>query len=133
MQKLDLFLFGAGASHGARFVDPPPLGADLHHYVLDYLCLPKAWGELGVLEEPADGTRTENTRLNLKQRLTAANSYEQLVDQLRRRNERDLLQKLNLLMAYALTPPINDNSKVDNAFAEKIDLYDRFLLKHFPK
>lgn len=34
-------------------------------------------------------------------------------------------------MAYALTPPINDNPKVDNAFAEKTDLYDHFFLKHF--
>jgi hypothetical protein len=132
MQKVDLFLFGAGASHGARSVDPPPLGANLHRYVLDYLCLPKAWGEMGILEDPADGTRTEKTRLNMKQRLAGANSYEQLVDQLRRQNERDLLKKLNLLMAYALTPPITDNPKVDNAFAEEIDLYDCFLLKHFP-
>jgi hypothetical protein len=44
-----------------------------------------------------------------------------------------LLEKLNLLMAYALTPPINDDPKVDNAFVKKKDLYDRFLLKHFPK
>lgn len=131
MQKLDLFLFGAGASHGARSVDPPPLGANLHHYVLDYLCLPKAWGELGILEDPADGTRTDKTRLHLKQLLKTANSYEQLVDQLRRRDEQDLLEKLNLLMAYALTPPINDDPKVDTAFIEKVDLYDRFLLKHF--
>lgn len=131
MQKLDLFLFGAGASHGARPVDFPPLGATLHHYLLNYLYLPKA--ELGILEEPADGTRTDKTRSHLKQLLEATNSYEQLVDQLRRRCERDLLEKLNLLMAYALTPPINDDSKVDNAFVEKVDLYDRFLLKHFPK
>jgi hypothetical protein len=69
--------------------------------------------------------------LKLKQRLEAANSYEQLVDQLRQRDERDLLEKLNLLMAYALTPPINSGPKVDNAFVEKADHYDRFLLKHF--
>ena len=131
MQKLDLFLFGAGASHGARPVDPPPLGTELHRYVLDYLCLPKAWGELGVLEEPADGTRTEKIRLDLKQRLEVASSYEQLVAQLRQRDEGDLLKKLNLLMAYALTPPINDDPKVDNAFVGKVDLYDRCLLKHF--
>jgi hypothetical protein len=74
-----------------------------------------------------DGTHTEKTRLNLKQHIACANSYEQLVDQLRQRDERDLLEKLNLLMAYALTPPINDNPKVDNAFVEKEDLYDRFL------
>jgi hypothetical protein len=131
MQELDLFLFGAGASHGARSVDSPPLGARLHHYVLDYLCLPIAWRELGILEEPADGTRTDKTRLQLKQLLETTNSYEQLVSQLRRRGERDLLEKLNLLMAYALTPPINDNPKVDNAFVKKIDHYDRFFLKHF--
>lgn len=133
MQKLDLFLFGAGASHGARSVDPPPLGAGLHHYVLDYLCLPKAWEELGGLEEPEDWPPTEKTRLHLKQLLETANSYEQLVDQLiKRRDERDLLKKLNLLMAYALTPPINDDPKKDNAFVEKADFYDRFLYKHFP-
>lgn len=131
MQKLDLFLFGAGASHGARSVDPPPLGASLHRYVLEYLCLPRAWGELGVLEEPADGTRTDKTRLHLKQLLKTANSYEQLVVQLMQRDEQDLLKKLNLLMAYALTPPINDDPKMDNAFVEKPDLYDHFLLKHF--
>jgi hypothetical protein len=34
-------------------------------------------------------------------------------------------------MAYALTPPINSDPKVDNAFVEKVDLYDRFFLKHF--
>jgi hypothetical protein len=66
-----------------------------------------------------------------QQLLKTANSYEQLVNQLRQRHERDLLKKLNLLMAYALTPPINDDPKVDNAFVEKIDLYDRFFLKHF--
>ena len=131
MQKLDLFLFGAGASRGARPVDSPPLGATLHRYLLNYLCLPKA--ELGILEEPADGTRTHKTRLHLKQLLETANSYEQLVDQLKQRGEGDLLEKLNLLMAYALTPPITDDPKVDNAFVGKVDLYDRFLLKHFPE
>ena len=130
MKKLDLFLFGAGASHGARSVDSPPLGADLHHYVHDYLCLPKA--ELGILEEPADGTCTEKTRSYLKRLLRAAISYEQLVGQLRQRNERDLLKKLNLLMAYALTPPINDDPKVNDAFIEKVDHYDDFLRKQFP-
>lgn len=130
MQKLDLFLFGAGASHGARPVDSPPLGATLRSYLLNYLCLSKA--ELGILEEPADGTRTDKIRLHLKQLLKTACSYEQLVDQLRRRDERDLLKKLNLLMAYALTPPIKCDPKVDNAFIEKVDHYDRFLLKHFP-
>jgi hypothetical protein len=132
VQKLDLFLFGAGASHGARSVDPPPLGTNLHRYVLDYLSLPKAWGELGILEDPADGNRTDKTRLHLKQLLKTANSYEQLVVQLMRRDECDLLKKLNLLMAYALTPPINDDPKMDNAFVEKADLYDRLLYKHFP-
>ena len=130
MQNLDLFLFGAGASHGARPVDSPPLGATLHSYLLNYLYLPKA--ELGILEEPADGTRTDKTRSHLKQRLEATNSYEQLVDQLRQQGERDLLEKLNLLMAYTLTPPIKSDPKVDDAFVEKEDLYDRFLLKYFP-
>jgi hypothetical protein len=108
---------------------PPPLGANLHHYVLDYLCLPKA--ELGILEEPADGTRTKETRLRLKQLLKSSNSYEQLVTQLRQNNEGELLKKLNLLMAYALTPPRNDDPRKDNAFVEKADLYDDFLNRRF--
>lgn len=132
MKKLDLFLFGAGASHGARSVDSPPLGANLHRYVLDYLCVPKVWRELGILEEPADGTRTDTIRLRLKDELKAARSYEELVTQLIQRGERDLLEKLNLLMAYSLTPPISEDPKFDNAFVEKPDLYDRFIHKHFP-
>lgn len=131
MKKLDLFLFGAGASHGARSVDSPPLGTNLHIYVRDYLCVPKVWRELGILEEPADGTRTAKIRLRLKDALKAARDYEDLVTKLMKRGK-SWPEKLNLLMAYSLTPPINDDPKFDNAFVEKPDVYDQFIRKRFP-
>ncbi|MDR4485755.1 MAG: hypothetical protein R3B95_21625 [Nitrospirales bacterium] len=128
-----VYVIGAGASHGARDQDPPPLGCNLHHYVRKYLL--KAWTELDILEEPADGSRTDNKRNYLKCELAKASSYESLVGELSDSNP-DLLQKLNLLMAYALMPPrppsmgdpIGD-PKVDDAFKENLDLYDIWLEK----
>ena len=119
-----LFLFGAGASTGARH-PPPPLGHHLHEYVGRYLR--EAWDELNILEEPQDGTETDQVRQRLKQHLHSTGSYESLVNELRSNSESDLLPKLNLLMAYALSPPINDDPRVDDAFIEKSDGYDELL------
>lgn len=123
-----LFLFGAGASNGARNPSPP-LGSQLHSYVSDYLCQSRS--ELGILEEPNDCTRTEDVRCELKQHLSDAVSYESLASKLLGAGQNDLLKKLNLLMAYTLTPPINDDPKVDDAFIEQRDIYDDFLTIKF--
>lgn len=123
-----LFLFGAGASNGARNPSPP-LGSQLHGYVSGYLC--RSWSELGILEEPNDCTRTEEVRCELKQHLSDAVSYESLASKLLGAGQNDLLKKLNLLMAYTLTPPINDDPKVDDAFIEQQDIYDDFLTIKF--
>lgn len=123
-----LFLFGAGASNGARNPSPP-LGSQLHGYVSGYLC--QSWSELGILEEPNDCTRTEDVRCELKQHLSDAVSYESLASKLLGAGQNDLLKKLNLLMAYTLTPPINDDPKVDDAFIEQQDIYDDFLTIKF--
>lgn len=128
-----VYVIGAGASHGARDQDPPPLGAKLHHYVREYLL--KAWTELNILEEPADGSRTDNKRNYLKCVLAKASSYESLVGEILESSLK-LLQKLNLLMAYALMPPrpprngdLIGDPKVDDAFIENFDLYDKWLQK----
>lgn len=117
-----VFLFGAGASNGARN-QSPPLGSQLHGYVSGYLR--QSWSELGILEEPKD------VRHELKRHLSDAVSYESLVGKLLGTGQNDLLKKLNLLMAYALTPPINNDPRVDNAFIETKDVYDNFLTIKF--
>ncbi len=127
-QGATVFIFGAGASYGAR-KPHPPLGKDLHRYVREYLCT--AWEELGDLED-GDGTVTEKVRKELRELLDRASSFESLVDSLRKKRKRALLERLNQLMAYALTPPINDDPKVDDSFVEKPDLYDRSLTLNFP-
>jgi hypothetical protein len=117
-------VFGAGASHGSR--DPrPPLGAELHVYVRKYLCA--AWNELGCLEEGAEFP-TDRIRRELRARLDDTQSFETLVSKLiRAPREQLFLKKLNLLMAYALTPPVADDPRADGAFEETRDVYDRFL------
>lgn len=117
-----VFLFGAGASHGAR--EPrPPLGKDLHNYVLRYLNA--AWDELSELDTEATDV---TIRRRLKELLTNAPSFERLVTCLRgKRPDHAVAERLNRLMARALTPPINDDPRVDEAFVEKSDLYDRLL------
>ncbi len=95
-----VFVFGAGASHGAR-TPSPPLGKDLHHYVRKYLC--SAWGELHHLEEDAWPPK-ETVRQELRRRVNSSMPFEFLIGQLiGMRQEWHLLQKLNLPMAYALT------------------------------
>lgn len=128
--KNEVVLFGAGASYGAR--DPhPPMGRELHCYVRQYLH--KACGELGYLEDGV-GTVATDVRRRLGELLDQSTSFESLVSEIRRREEKDsLLAKLNWLMASALTPPIHDDPRVDNAFAEKPDMYDCFLAANFPK
>ena len=118
-----LFLFGAGASAGARHPSPP-LGHQLHEYVRRYL--EEAEDKLSILEEPQDGIETDQVRQELKEYLHSAQSYESLVDKLRVADE-PLVKKLNLLMAYSLSPPINDDPKVDDEFVEKPDEYDELL------
>ena len=124
-----VILFGAGASYGARREPRPRLGSQLHDYVRDYL--KAVWSELNDLED-SDGTRTSHVRKELDRRLQGAISFEALVNDLLIQQNFSLLQKLNALMAYALTPPINNNPRVDNSFVEQPDMYDRFLSKNFP-
>lgn len=130
-------LFGAGASHGAR--EPrPPLGKGLHCYVLKYLR--EAWiirKELNQIED-GDGTRTEEVRKKLEELLKKASSFEGMANNLLKKEEKDLLGKLNYLMACALTPPLLPREgepigdpKVDEAFIEKPDIYDGFLRMRF--
>lgn len=129
MQKFSrVVLFGAGASYGAR--EPqPPLGKDLHCYVRKYLR--KAWGELSEIED-GDGSRTEKVREKLEKLLKKESSFEGTANKLLDEGKKDLLEKLNYLMACALTPPINDDPRVDDAFIEKPDIYDEFLRRRFP-
>lgn len=122
-------LFGAGASHGAGREPRPPLGFQLHNYVRDYL--KAVWSELNDLED-SDGSRTCRVRKELDRRLDGAISFEALVEDLFVQQNFSLLQKLNALMAYALTPPINDDPRVDSSFVEQPDMYDSFLSKNFP-
>ena len=136
MEKVNrVVLFGAGASYGAR--EPrPPLGKDLHCYVLKYLQM--AWDELSELED-GDGARTEEVRKKLEQLLEKESSFEGMANRLLDKGEKDLLGKLNYLMACALTPPLlpregepKGDPKVDEAFIEKEDIYDEFLHRRFP-
>ena len=124
-----VILFGAGASHGARQTPCPPLGYKLHNYVREYLR--EARAELNHLED-TDGTRTYLVRDEIDRRLHEAISFEALVNDLLEEQNFSLLQKVNALMACALTPPINDDLRVDDSFVEKSDTYDSFLSKNFP-
>ena len=118
-----IVVFGAGASHGAR-TPSPPLGADLHRYVRKYLCA--VWDEVGCLEEGAEFP-TDRIRHKLRASLDKTQSFETLVTQLVHARKWSFLKKLNLLMAYALTPPMTDDPRADGAFEERCDVYDRFL------
>ncbi|MCH8039038.1 MAG: hypothetical protein IH977_01665 [Nitrospinae bacterium] len=76
-------------------------------------------------------------RSQLQSGLDNASSYESLAGELLK-SKTNLLQKLNLLMAYALTPPRppttgepKGDPKVDDAFTEKLDLYDEWLKRIF--
>lgn len=132
-------LFGAGASYGRRdHHDRPPLGNRLHDYVARYLN--KKSDELG--EWDSDDVTTElatashGVRNKLKHLLANAQSFERLANRLSRCRERDLLVKLNFLMACAMTPPVfplisDDEPRVDDAFIETRDVYDVFLEKNF--
>jgi len=118
-----IVVFGAGASHGAR-IPSPPLGTDLHRYVRKHLCA--AWDELGSLEEQAEFP-TDRIRHKLRGWLDKTQSFETLVSQLIHAQKGPFLEKLNLLMAYALTPPMTDDPRADGSFEERRDVYDRFL------
>lgn len=127
-KKQELFIFGAGASYGAR-MPSPPLGNQLHAYVQAFLRA--KWSELGYIED-SNGSMTCKNRQELDHLLTHTTSFEVLATKLITQERLPLLQKLNALMACALTPPINDNPRVNNAFVEQPDHYDHFLLKKYP-
>lgn len=122
-----VFLLGAGASHGAR-TPRPPLGTTLHQYLIGYL--KAAWDELKQLEED-DGTISSSVREELQKHLASTTSFEALAGALQDSDNFQLLQKLNFLAACALTPPVNDDPRVDDAFIEKPDVYDRLLSHAF--
>lgn len=133
-----IVLFGAGASYGARADPCPPLGTELHEYVGRYLgkkCSElREWDSYDVTTDSE--TATHGVRYELKQLLANAESFEQLANCLSEPNQRDLLAKLNFLMAGAMTPPIfplipHDEPRVDDAFLEQPDVYDVFLGKQF--
>jgi hypothetical protein len=80
MEKQVVF-FGAGASYGAR--EPrPPLGKDLHQWVLKYFN--KKYDELHDWEQ---GMESEIVRLKVKRYLENATSYEALANTLWEGNE----------------------------------------------
>ena len=133
-----IVLFGAGASHGARSADRPPLGNRLHEYVGTYL--ERKFHELREWDSYDDTTDSETAthgvRYELRQLLANAESFERLANCLSKSHQRDLLAKLNFLMARAMTPPIfplipHDEPRVNDAFIEEPDIYDTFLEKHF--
>lgn len=133
-----IVLFGAGASHGARPEPCPPLGAQLHEYVGRYLrkkCSElRKWDSYDVTTDSE--AATHGVRYKLKQLLANAESFEQLANCLSKPHQRDLLAKLNFLMAGAMTPPIfplipHSEPRVDDAFLERPDVYDVFLEKQF--
>ena len=81
-----------------------------------------------------DGGLSEQVRQKLNQYLEDTTSYELLASKLVKENQKELLQKLNFLLAGSMTPPINpliqnDEPRVDDTFVEKCDLYDDFLRK----
>lgn len=133
-----IVLFGAGASHGARSEPCPPLGTQLHEYVGWYLrkkCSElREWDSYDVTTD--SDTATHGVRYELRQLLANAESFERLANRLSKPHQRDLLAKLNFLMAGAMTPPIfplvpHDEPRVNDAFMEEPDIYDAFLEKQF--
>ena len=119
----NLVIFGAGASYGAR--EPrPPLGKDLHQWILGYF--EKKYDELGEWEQEWG---TDNVRQILKGKLKNATSYEALANTLWKERKPGLLAKLNFLLAAFMTPPVNQDPKVDDSFVEKHDVYDEWLKK----
>ena len=86
-------------------------------------------GELSYIED-GDGTQTSQIRKELDHLLSQTSSFETLANSLLSKRKFLLLQRLNAVMACALTPPINDDPKVDDSFVEKPDAYDDFLTKN---
>jgi hypothetical protein len=114
------------------------LGKTLHEYVARYLEKKfselREWDSYDPTTDPV--TASHGVRNKLKRLLASAQSFEGLANCLSRSPERDLLEKLNFLMACAMTPPIfpltpQDEPRVDDAFIEQCDVYDAFLKKNF--
>jgi len=133
-----IVLFGAGASRGAREEPSPPVGNELHEYVGKYLDKKfpelREWDSYDVTADSV--TAYHGVRNKLNQLLVSTQPFERLADRLSRRHQRDLLAKLNFLMACAMTPPIfppipYDEPRVDDSFIEQPDIYDVFLEKTF--
>lgn len=131
-------LFGAGASFGARPELDPPVGQNLHEYVGRYLekKFPalREWDSYDVTTDSV--TASHGVRNKLKHLLVKAQSFERLANRLSHCHERDLLAKLNFLMACAMTPPIfplipDDEPRVNDAFIEQHDVSDAFLQRNF--
>lgn len=112
-------LFGAGASAGARSEPCPPLGHELLKYVADYL------------EKVGGPIEWDLSKLKNRIGTEPLRSFEHLANHLSSCPERDLLPQLNFLMACAMTPPLNDDLRVNDAFIEQRDVYDDFLQKNF--
>jgi hypothetical protein len=132
----EVVIFGAGSSYGAR-IPRPPLGASLHHYILKYLDAKRR------VDSPFPDCVGRDIE-KVTQKLNAAMSYETAVKILlqehwekNRSNNKvteayDILKAMNRYMAYALTPPLGDDPRVDDAFVEGVDEYDRFLKRRYP-
>jgi hypothetical protein len=125
-------LLGAGASNGAREEPRPPLGKELHQRVLRYF--EKTYNDWHRWEnEPGTKWKYEHgseiVRQRLKDHLKNASSYESLADTLLREGKTPDLTKLNYLLARYMTPPVNQDPKVDDSFLEKPDLFDEWLKK----
>jgi len=114
------------------------LGDDLHEYVARYLEKKftelRGWDSYDVTTDPV--TASHGVRNKLKYLLENTQSFERLANRLSDCHERDLLAKLNFLMACAMTPPIfplipHDEPRVNDAFVEQHDVYDAFLQKNF--
>lgn len=86
----ELFVFGAGASYGAR-TPRPPLGNNLHQYVRDYLAVKVKAQELNYIED-GDGTRSHEIKNKLAHLLSQTSSFETLANSLLSQRKLPLLQ-----------------------------------------
>lgn len=131
--KKQVAFFGAGASYGARNNPSPPLGQDLHTWVVKYF--ERKYDELDVwTKEPW----LESFRDEVIHDLNNSISFETLANKLWCEKKISHLEKLNFFLAASMTPPFNlddphEEPRVDDSFFEKSDVYDEWLRKNVKK
>jgi hypothetical protein len=131
-----VIIFGAGASHGSRVPPSPPLGKDLLAYLDRYLQVIENHMPLNPSGMPfREDQQLDQLRGLIENAKKRRWTYEQLIEHevAKRSPYNENLALLNRLVVAAFIPPRTPWDppipRLDEAFSERPDAYDDFLLK----